>query len=396
MAFALVVTLCILAASVVAGTVGNVSLGNILLGGVLNAYYLGLLVWLAVVVLRNVVTVILRTDTVGNTNIVRNNKASLHLGVMTVLNIGGIVTWLVAALDNFNVLGPTFDGVKSALMSPHKIGSIEIAIGDIVLFIFIVWLSFFISRILRAILRDEVYPRVRLAHGIPMAVSNLLHYAVLLIGFFFAIGAAGIDLNKFTLLAGALGVGIGFGLQNIVSNLVSGIIVLFERPVQTGDKVKIGTNEGEIKRIGLRATVIRTWDGAEVIIPNSRLVLDEVTNWTLSDQSRRIDINVGVAYGSDTDSVIELLLRVAREHDEVLKYPEPTVLFTSFGDSSLNFSLRAWAGRFQDFLRVGSELTARVNKAFAEAGIAIPFPQRDVHMKPGDRVPEPDLTDLKE
>jgi small-conductance mechanosensitive channel len=395
-AFGLVITLCVLTASVVAGMVGNVSLGNMLLEGTLNALYLGLLVWLAVVVLRNVVTVILRTDTVGRTNIVRNNSKPLHLGLMTALNIAGIVTWLMAALDNFDVLSPAFGGVKSALMSPHRIGSLEIAIGDIVLFIFMVWLSFFISRILRAILRDEVYPRVRLAHGVPMAISNLTHYAILLIGFFFAIGAAGIDLNKFTLLAGALGVGIGFGLQNIVSNLVSGIIVLFERPVQTGDKVKIGTNEGEIKRIGLRATVIRTWDGAEVIIPNSRLVLDEVINWTLSDQSRRIDINVGVAYGSDTDKVTELLLKAAREHNDVLEYPEPTVLFTSFGDSSLNFSLRAWAGRFQDFLRVGSELTAEVNRALASAGITIPFPQRDVHMNPGDRAPESEATDLKD
>jgi small-conductance mechanosensitive channel len=395
-ALVLLVTMSILAASVVAGIVGNVTLGNILLEGVLNAFYLGLLVWLAVVVMRNVVTVLLRTEAVGNTNLVRNNSRSMQLGLMTALNIGGIVAWLMVALDNFNVLGPVFDGLKSALMTPHRIGSLEIAIGDILLFIFIVWLSFFISRILRAILKDEVYPRVRLAHGVPMAVSNLTHYAVLLIGFFFAIGAAGIDLNKFTLLAGALGVGIGFGLQNIVSNLVSGIIVLFERPVQTGDKVKIGTNEGEIKRIGLRATVIRTWDGAEVIIPNSRLVLDEVTNWTLSDQSRRIDINVGVAYGSDTERVTELLLKVAREHDEVLKYPEPTVLFTSFGDSSLNFSLRAWAGRFQDFLRVGSELTAEVNRALAEAGITIPFPQRDVHINPGGKNPEPDAADRNE
>jgi small-conductance mechanosensitive channel len=391
-----VVTLCVLAASVVADIVGNVSLGNILLEGTLNAFYLGLLVWLAVVVLRNVVTVILKTDTVGSTNLVRNSSKSLHLGLMTALNIGGIVAWLMVSLDNFNVLGPSFEGAKSALMSPQRIGSLKIAIGDILLFLFIVWLSFFISRILRAILRDEVYPRVRLAHGVPMAVSNLMHYAVLLIGFSFAIGAAGIDLNRFTLLAGALGVGIGFGLQNIVSNLVSGIIVLFERPVQTGDKVKIGTNEGEIKRIGLRATVIRTWEGAEVIIPNSRLVLDEVTNWTLSDQSRRIDVSVGVAYGSDTEKVTELLLKVAREHEEVLKHPEPTVLFTSFGDSSLNFSLRAWVARFQDYLRLGSELTANVNKAIAEAGITIPFPQRDVHMIPGGKTPEPDAGDQKE
>ena len=188
---------------------------------------------------------------------------------------------------------------------------LEVRPGDIVLFLVIVWLSFLISKILRAILREEVFPRVRVAHGVPMAIDKLAHYAILLIGFFLALGAAGIDLNRFTLLAGAVGVGIGFGLQNIVSNIVSGIIILFERPVQIGDKVRIGTNDGEIRSIGLRATVVRTWEGAEVIVPNSRLVLDEVTNWTLSDQTRRVDILVGVAYGSDTDKVTELLLKAS-------------------------------------------------------------------------------------
>jgi small-conductance mechanosensitive channel len=391
---ALGVILVLIAVSAVAGIVGNVFLSNVLFEGVLDTLYLGLLVWLAAVVLRNVITVVLKTDAVKRTNIVRKNGEDLRRGILTAVNIGGVLVWLMVSLDGFKVLGPAYGAVKHALIATHKIGSIQIAMWDIVLFFFIVWLSFFISRILRAILRDEVYPRVRLAHGVPMAISKLAHYAILLIGFFFAIGAAGIDLNKFTLLAGALGVGIGFGLQNIVSNLVSGIIVLFERPVQTGDKVKIGTNEGEIKSIGLRATVVRTWEGAEVMIPNSRLVLDEVTNWTLSDQNRRIDVQVGVAYGSDTDKVTELLLKVAKEHNDVLEYPEPTVLFTSFGDSSLNFSLRAWTARFRDFLRVGSELTSGVNKALAEAGITIPFPQRDVHMRSEDQGPskEPPAT----
>jgi len=374
----------LLVASAVAGVIGNVSLGTVLFEGTVGSVYLGILVWLGVVVLRNIVTVILKTGVIRSTNLVRKHGEGLRLGILTIFNIAGMFVWFVITLDGFKVLDPIYDGIKRALASSFRVGDLEIATGDIVLFIFIIWLSFLISRFLRAILREEVYPRVRLAHGVPMAVDKLAHYVILLTGFFFALGAAGIDLNRFTLLAGALGVGIGFGLQNIVSNLVSGIIVLFERPVQTGDKVKIGTIEGEIKRIGLRATVVRTWEGSEVMVPNSRLVLDEVTNWTLSDQLRRMEIQVGVAYGSDTEKVSELLLKVAKDHRHVLDYPESYVLFTNFGDSSLQFSLRAWVGRFGDYLRVRSDLTAAVNKTLAEAGITIPFPQRDVHVNPGE------------
>jgi len=382
--------ICVLMASAVAGVVGNVSLATILLEGTLGSLYLGILIWLSILVLRNMVTVILMTGFMKSTRFVRRHGKRLRLGILTALSTAGGLLWLAVALDGFKVLGPIYRGAKRALASSFKIGSLEIAPGDILLFVFIVWLSFLISRILRAILREEVYPRVRLAHGVPMAISNLAHYAILVIGFVFAMGAAGIDLGRFTLLAGALGVGIGFGLQNIVNNLVSGLIVLFERPVQIGDKVKVGTTEGEIKRIGLRASVIRTWEGAEAIVPNSRLILDEVINWTLSDQQRRIDVHVGVAYGSDTDKVSELLLKVAGDHEDVLDKPEPVVLFTSFGDSSLNFSLRAWTVRFRDFMIVGSDLTAGINKALAEAGITIPFPQRDVHMKPGKQAQGPD------
>ncbi len=384
--------IAILLASAVAGVVGNVSLSTVLLEGTLGSVYLGILMMLGVLVLRNIVTVILRTGLVKRTNLVRRHGDGLRLGILTALNFAGALIWLAVTFEAFKVLSPTYQGIKRALASTLKIGSLEIATGDIVLFFFIVWLSFLISRILRAILKEEVYPRVRLAHGVSMAISKLAHYAILLIGFFFALGAAGIDFNRFTLLAGALGVGIGFGLQDIINNIVSGLIVLFERPVQIGDKVRIGTNEGEIRRIGLRASVLRTWEGAEVIVPNSRLILDEVTNWTLSDQQRRVEINVGVAYGSDTDKVSELLLNVAKDHDDVLDRPEPFVLFTDFGESSLNFSLRAWTARFGDFFRVRSELTAAVNKALAGAGITIPFPQHDVHMRSGEKRMKPDST----
>ena len=172
-------------------------------------------------------------------------------------------------------------------------------------------------------LDEDVLPRLTLPRGVPAAISTGAHYVILVAGFLIAIGAAGFDLGKFTLLAGALGVGIGFGLQNVVNNFVSGLILLFERPVQTGDTIEVGPLSGEVMRIGIRSSTIRTSDGADVIVPNASLISERLVNWTFSDRSRRIDLDVGVAYGSDPNKVLALLLETARAHGEVMSLPEP-------------------------------------------------------------------------
>ncbi|MBD3220776.1 mechanosensitive ion channel, partial [bacterium] len=261
------------------------------------------------------------------------------------------------------------------------IRDISVSLADILAFVAVVWLSFGLSRWLRALLEDEFLPRFRMPRGVPNTISRLTHYAVLLIGFLFAVNLAGLDLNRFTLLVGAFGVGIGFGLQNVVNNFISGLILLFERPVQVSDRVQVGSMLGFIEHIGIRASVIRTFEGAEVIVPNGQLISDVVTNWTLSDRMRRIDIEVGVAYGTDPDLVLGVLRRVADEHPDVLAEPEPYVLFMAFGESSLDFSLRAWTADYEQFLRIGSELRVGIARALKDAGIEIPFPQRDLHLR---------------
>jgi small-conductance mechanosensitive channel len=188
-----------------------------------------------------------------------------------------------------------------------------------------------------------------------------------------------VDLSKVTLLVSALGVGIGFGLQNVVNNFVSGLILVFEHPVQVGDSVEVGTTFGEVRKIGFRASVLRTPDGAEVIIPNGELVGARFTNWSLSDRLRRISISVGVAYGTDPNRVIDILLGIARKHPAVLADPAPLAVFDRFGDSALNFTLLCWSSVDKFFL-ARSELTIAINNAFKEAGIQIPFPQQDVHV----------------
>jgi potassium-dependent mechanosensitive channel len=183
-----------------------------------------------------------------------------------------------------------------------------------------------------------------------------------------------------TVLAGAFGVGIGFGLQNIVNNFISGLILLYERPIQIGDTVEVGSLTGEVKRIGIRSSTLRTFQGAEVIVPNANLIAEQVVNWTLSDRQRRIELPVGVAYGTDPQRVLAILLDVAKASSEVLEDPPPLALFRGFGDSALNFELRVWTG-LATYLEVHSRIAIAVNAALREAAIEIPFPQRDLHIK---------------
>jgi small-conductance mechanosensitive channel len=265
-----------------------------------------------------------------------------------------------------------------------QFGSVGISLGDVLAFVLTLVGAVVLSRVLRTLLEDDVVPRLPAGRGVGYALTTTVHYAVLLLGFLLAISAAGVDLNKVSLLAGAFGVGIGFGLQNVVNNFVSGLILLYERPVQLGDMVEVGGTTGEVRRIGIRSSTIRTPQGAEVIVPNSNLISDRVVNWTFSDRRRRMDIKVGVAYGTDPDRVLALLEGVARAHPDVLTDPAPQVLFTGFGESSLDFELRAWTALFDSYVVTQSQLGVALARALSEAGIEVPFPQRDLHLRSAD------------
>ena len=180
-----------------------------------------------------------------------------------------------------------------------------------------------------------------------------------------------------------LGVGIGFGLQDIVKNFISGLILIFERPIQIGDAVQVEELSGRVKHIGIRSSTIKTWEGAEVIVPNGNLISNKLVNWTLSDQLRRIDIKVGVAYGTDVNLVMETLLECAKLNENILTSPAPYVLFNDFADSSLEFELRSWTSNYSDWVEIRSDIRVAIDKAFKEKNIEIPFPQRDLHLKSG-------------
>jgi small-conductance mechanosensitive channel len=204
------------------------------------------------------------------------------------------------------------------------------------------------------------------------------------LGFLLAVSTLGFDVTKLTIMLSALGVGIGFGLQGVVNNFVSGLILLFERPVRTGDYVEVGGTWAEIKRIGLRATTVQTFDNADLIIPNGDLVNNQVTNWTLSSRKVRLTVQVGVAYGSNVSLVMEILMACADENSMVSKTPEPQVLFLNFGESSLDFELRVLVLDTDQRLLAKSELHQEIDRRFREANIEIAFPQRDLHLRSVD------------
>jgi potassium efflux system protein len=288
-----------------------------------------------------------------------------------VLELLALLFWLNILLNFFGLLTPLTMTVEAALNANLAFGSFNITPGHILAFAVAVWASFLVSKFLRFVLEEDVYHHLKLARGIPYAISTILHYLVLLLGFFIALGALGIDLTKVTLLAGAFTVGIGFGLQNVINNFVSGLILLFERPIKVGDVIEAGGNVGEVSRIGIRASIIRTADGSEVIVPNGSLISSQVTNWTFTDRQRAIEISVNVAGGADPQRVVELLKRTATAQSGVSKEPVPQVYVTNFTAGAVTFQLRAWTDRHQDWTQLRSDLSVAVNEALAREKIAI-------------------------
>jgi small-conductance mechanosensitive channel len=262
------------------------------------------------------------------------------------------------------------------------IGSQKITVGLILTAAVCLYGSLVLSWVLQGWLLQDKSTQQKLGLGGQQSVASLIHYTLVFVGLLLAIGVLGIDLTKITIMLGALGVGIGFGLQQIVNNWVSGIILLMERPIRVGDYIQLASGDwAEVKRIGLRATRVQTFDRADVMIPNGDLITREVINWTFSDRFARLKLPVGVAYGSDTQQVLNILMEVANEDKAVVQYPEPYAFFNGFGESSLNFELRVYLVNSDIWFTVWGRLYQEIERKLREAGITVPFPQRDLHLR---------------
>jgi potassium-dependent mechanosensitive channel len=373
--------LLVLGLALLANIGGLVSLSRLLVNGVISSAFTAIVLFAGVAVTRATIIALLQTALFQRLNLVRWHAAAIDHWTMRILPVLAVVAWVIATTRMFQVETYLREILTTILFSSASIGMVEISLADLLGFGLAIWLGLLLSRFLRLVLSVDVYPRVSLPRGVPATVSMLVNYTVLGFAFVLAVAAAGIQLDRFALIVGALSVGIGFGLQNIINNFVSGLILAFERPVQAGDTVQVASMFGKVTRIGVRSSTVRTFDGAEVIVPNANLISNELTNWTLTDYRRRMEILVGVAYGSKPRQVMEVLLNAAKADERLLDTPPPAVLFLGFGDSSLDFSLRAWTDDFDNFLTIKSDLTVAVHDGLQAAGLEIPFPQRDLHLR---------------
>lgn len=358
--------------ALVSGLLGFMRLAHLVGGGTLIAAYLATALFACVSALDGLVAYALRARPLRLLRSVRRHRPLLQTQAWRVLRWAGVLFWILATLYQFQILDPIVDRVGAALTTTIGFGAISVTLGDLIAFGITLWISFLLSRLVRFVLEEDVFPTIELPRGVPYAISSLVHYVVLASGTLLAFAVMGLDLNRFTILAGALGVGVGFGLQNVVNNFVSGLILLFERPIQVGDVVKLKDVSGEVKRIGIRSSTVRTGDGADVIMPNGSLIADPVINWTLTDRTRKVTLDVRAAYGNEPERVIGMLIEAAKANERVMAHPEPTAQLVRFGEIALEFTLEAWISRHEQGGVAKSEIAIDVYRRFREAGIEIP------------------------
>lgn len=265
-----------------------------------------------------------------------------------------------------------------------KIGESSITVSIILTLLISIIVLLIVAELVRKFLVSRVLVRYKIEKGTRQSAATIVKYLIMFAGMFSILQTSGIDLSAFGILAGALGVGIGFGLQNITNNFISGLIILFEQPIKVGDRIEVGDISGDVIVISARSTTIVTNDNISVIVPNSQFIDSQVINWSHNDRNIRFNFPVGVSYKEDPQKIKSILLDVAAKNEGVLKNPKPDVLFDEFADSSLNFNLRVWSSDFINKPKVlKSELYYDIFKRFAEEGVEIPFPQRDIHVITG-------------
>ncbi len=369
----------LLGASLVANVIGFVSLSQVLGLGALVGTFMTAAFLCVVRVLTLLLKTVLHTSWAGS--LLETRTDAVERWGCRLLGIAVLLLWLKAMLRLLTVYEGVMDTLSKVIHYSIGLGGVYFTLGGALAVVFILLFGYALANVFTFFLKKVLLPKLSLNRGVPYAISTITYYVLLLLVVGAALSAAGVELNKFTVLTGALGVGLGFGLQNIVNNVVSGLILLFERPIHVGDTVEVGGLVGMVRRIGARSSTILTFQGAEVIVPNSNLIANQVINWTLSSQWRRVDVPVGVGYGTDPERVIKLLIEVAKSHPGVLLVRPPMAFFLGFGESALKFELRFWSSEQDTWFQLQSDVTVAVAKALQEAGIEIPFPQRDLHVR---------------
>lgn len=292
-----------------------------------------------------------------------------------------LVGWLILVTRNSYVYQEFTAPFINFISETRKIGEFAFTYEGIMVFFLILFLSGFISKIVSFLADDK---RIKTSGSKSSGLGSwllLVRIAIITAGVIIAFRSAGFPMDRLTMIISALGVGIGFGMQTLVNNLISGLIIAFEKPINIEDIVEIGTKSGKMKSIGIRSSVLSTWDGSDVIIPNGDLLDQHLVNWTMSSNKRRSEIYVGVAYGTDLALTKKLITDVLAKNKLILKNPQPDVIFTKFNDSSIDIVIKFWMGHFIYINQIKSSLIIAIDEVFKENGIVIPFPQRDINIQ---------------
>jgi small-conductance mechanosensitive channel len=388
------VLIIIMLASLIGNLLGSVSLAKALTWGIIKSGYITIVLYITSMVSTGLITILIRRRRKRASHFVKAYADKIEHWAFITINVIIFYIWVRGTLNTFGFLEPFNEWFQETLSQAWIVGTLEISVNAIFDFLLIVIFTFVITRLIRIFMDMEIFPRIKLPRGIPGAISMVVRYTLVALGIIIALSSLGIDLGKFGLLAGAVGVGLGFGLQNIIANFVSGIILAFERPVQVGDTVQVDTVFGNVQSIGVRSSTVKTFDGSEVIVPNADLISNRVTNWTLSDRRRRLELPVKVAFGNDPHEVLKIILSVAEKHPAVLEDPAPFSIFNGFGDNYLDFTLYYYIYT-QDFFEAKSEVALGVHDLIKSKGIDTPRPQRDVRMTTLDNPPVKKTTPRK-
>ncbi len=363
----------LLSISIIANLYGSVLLSSRIVNGVFDVFFSSLIFYALYVILTGYIVVMLRRRIASASNMLDRYSKNIERTTQILIKTWMILWWLLIVSQLLSVY-PYLILFKESIMGfSWNIAQTVISVEAIFSFLVIVVGTWVVARLTRTILEVEVFARFKFPRGIPTAILTTLNYVIVIIGTIIAFSSLGVSPQQFALVFGALGVGIGFGLRNIIANFVSGVIMVFESPVQIGDTIEVDKTMGKVQSIGARSSTIKTFDGSEVIIPNADFIAKEIINWTLSDEYRRKTIEFKVDLSNDIEEILEIMRSIAVAHKDVLKDPEPLATFQSFGEYYLEFKLYFWLS--DNLITAQSEVTLNLYKALQNAGVSMPVPK---------------------
>lgn len=360
--------------------IGSVKLASFLISSTIRTLNISVIIVTIVIILNSMMVLLIKGKKAQSIPLYDELKVLIDTRIRPLINWGGFILWIISVLTYFRLLKLFQNFIERLMDTEFLVASVAISIGGIISFFLIAFFTYILVRFVKNIFKDKWVSKSGLPRGSADALSMLIRYTIVAFGIYLALNAIGVEMNKFGFMAGALGVGIGFGLQNVVLNFFAGLILTFERPFHVGDVIEVDQYMGRVTEIGVRASKMLTWDGSEVIVPNGSLITNKVVNWTLTNQKRRLVIIIRTSFDADLKKVMDILKMVATNHPNTIDHPAPMVVFNGYGSSSLDFTLYCWVD-FSVSLSTKSDIAISAHESLAEAGIPVPLPVQKLHIE---------------